>query len=61
VVNRKHAVIANNAVEFRAAVADLAASLELRSRLGREARRMILEHFTWESIGAQFLDLVEHR
>src|SRR5437762_540618 len=57
VVNRKHAVIANNAVEFRAAVADLAASLELRSRLGREARRMILEHFTWESIGAHFLDL----
>jgi len=48
-------------VEFRAAVAELAASLELRSRLGREARRMILEHFTWESIGAQFLDLVEHR
>jgi len=61
VVNRKHAVIANNAVEFRAAVAELAASLELRSRLGREARRMILERFTWESIGAQFLDLVEHR
>jgi len=61
VVNRKHAVIANNAVEFRAAVADLAASLELRSRLGREARRMIVERFTWESIGAQFLDLVDHR
>src|SRR5438093_1323517 len=49
VVNRQHAVIANNVGEFRAAVADLAASLELRSSLGREARRMILEHFTWES------------
>ncbi len=61
VVNRKHAVIANNATEFRAAVAELVTSPELRSRLGREARQMIMEHFTWETIGAQFLDLVDHR
>ncbi len=60
VVNRKHAMIANNATEFRTAVAELRASAELRSGLGREARQMILEHFTWESIGAQFLDLVDH-
>jgi len=59
VVNRKHAMIANNATEFRTAVAELRASAELRSGLGREARQMILEHFTWESIGAQFLDLVD--
>jgi len=60
-VNRKHAVIANNATEFRAAVAELVASPDLRSRLGREARHMIMERFTWETIGQQFLDLVDQR
>jgi len=61
VVNRKHAVIANNATEFRAALAELVASPESRSRLGREARQLIMEHFTWETIGEQFLDLVDQR
>ncbi len=59
VVNRRHAMIANNSAEFCNAVAELAASSKLRSTLGREAREMILNHFTWERIGAQFLQLME--
>ena len=56
--NRKHALIANNAAEFRSAVAELVASRPLRAQLGREGRQMILEHLTWDRIGTQFMDLV---
>jgi len=59
VVNGVQAMIANNATEFRTAVATLAASEELRSRLGREARSMIETHFNWDSIGRQFMELIE--
>jgi glycosyltransferase involved in cell wall biosynthesis len=55
----KQAIIANTPSEFRAAIAALAASSALRSRLGQEARRMIEDGFAWETIGKQFLALVE--
>jgi glycosyltransferase involved in cell wall biosynthesis len=58
IANRKHALIANNAAEFRSAVAELVASQPLRAQLGREGRQMILQHLTWDRIGAQFMDLV---
>jgi glycosyltransferase involved in cell wall biosynthesis len=34
-------------------------SVDLRSQLGTEGRQLILDKFTWDSIGQQFLDLVE--
>jgi glycosyltransferase involved in cell wall biosynthesis len=58
IVDGKHAILANTPEEFRAAVAALAVSSELRSRLGQAARRMIMNCFTWDRIGRQFLDLV---
>jgi glycosyltransferase involved in cell wall biosynthesis len=42
-------------------VATLAGSPELRSRLGNAARQMIVDNFTWEGIGRQFLQVVEDR
>jgi polysaccharide biosynthesis protein PslH len=59
VVNGEHAMIADNPREFRAAVAALAASSELRSRLGQKGRQLILDQFTWDRIGPAFLGLVE--
>jgi glycosyltransferase involved in cell wall biosynthesis len=61
IVNGQQAVIANTPAEFRAAVTALAASDDLRARLGKEARQMIADRFTWDRIGEQFLDLVEER
>jgi glycosyltransferase involved in cell wall biosynthesis len=58
VINRKHALIANNATEFRSAIAELVAAPPLRTQLGREGRQMILQHLTWDRIGTQFMNLV---
>jgi glycosyltransferase involved in cell wall biosynthesis len=58
IVDGEHAIIANTPEEFRAAVATLAASSELRSRLGQAARRMIINCFTWDRIGREFLEAV---
>jgi glycosyltransferase involved in cell wall biosynthesis len=55
----QNAIIANTAAEFRAAMSSLVTSVDLRSRLGTEGRQLILDKFTWDSIGQQFLDLVE--
>jgi polysaccharide biosynthesis protein PslH len=61
ITNGRNAIIANTAAEFRAAVSSLVASVDLRSSLGAEGRQLILDKFTWDSIGQQFLDLVaEH-
>jgi glycosyltransferase involved in cell wall biosynthesis len=61
VVSGKQAIIARTPREFREAVAALACSPELRSRLGNSARQMIVDNFTWERIGGQFLQVVEDR
>jgi glycosyltransferase involved in cell wall biosynthesis len=53
------AMIADSPEQFRAAVSTVAASSELRSQLGDQARQMILDQFTWESIGRHFVELVE--
>jgi glycosyltransferase involved in cell wall biosynthesis len=58
IVNGEHAILANTPEEFRQAVAALAASRELRARLGQAARRMIVNCFTWDRIGREFLRLV---
>jgi glycosyltransferase involved in cell wall biosynthesis len=59
ITNGQNAIIANTAAEFRAAMSSLVTSVDLRSRLGTEGRQLILDKFTWDSIGQQFLDLVE--
>jgi glycosyltransferase involved in cell wall biosynthesis len=59
IVNGKQAIIADTPAEFRAAVATLAASPDLRTQIGRAGRQMIVDNFTWDSIGQQFLGLVE--
>jgi glycosyltransferase involved in cell wall biosynthesis len=58
IADGRQALIANNAAEFRVAVERLASSAQLRCRLGREARHMIVAHFTWDKIARQLLDLV---
>jgi glycosyltransferase involved in cell wall biosynthesis len=55
----QQAMIADSPEQFRAAVSALAASSELRCQFGTKARQMILDGFTWESIGRQFVELVE--
>jgi len=59
VVNGENAIIANTAAEFRAAMSTLLSSADVRSRLGSQGRQLILDKFTWDRIGQQFLDLVE--
>ena len=61
IVNGQQAIIADTAADFRAAVSTLACSPELRAQLGKEARQMIVDKFNWQTIGQQFLDLVEER
>jgi glycosyltransferase involved in cell wall biosynthesis len=55
----QQAIIADSPEQFRTAVAALATSPELRFGLGRKARQMILDLFTWDSISRQFVDLVD--
>jgi len=59
IADGEQAMIANSPSEFRTAVATLASSTDLRSQLGKKARQMILDGFTWNILGQQFLDLVE--
>src|SRR5207253_7375357 len=46
IVHGEQAMIADTPEEFRTAVAALISSSDLRARLGRRARQMILDHFT---------------
>jgi glycosyltransferase involved in cell wall biosynthesis len=59
VVHGREAMIADTASEFRTAVTALMGSADLRSRLAAAARRMILDHFSWQRIGRQLLEVVE--
>ena len=61
IVHGEQAMIADTPEEFRTAVAALISSSDLRARLGRRARQMILDHFTWDRIGGQLLTVVEER
>ena len=58
IVNGNEVIIADTAPDFRAAVTAMTSSADLRQRLGRKARQMILDHFTWDRLGARFLNLV---
>jgi glycosyltransferase involved in cell wall biosynthesis len=57
--NGIEALVADSVNEFAAALDRLLCSEELRLSLGSNARDMIVRLFTWDRIGAQFLDLAE--
>jgi len=57
--NGTDAIIAETPGQFRAAVADLRDSTELRENVGANARRMITERFDWDALASRFLDVVE--
>ena len=59
--NGQQAIIAGTPSEFRASLAGLLSSPALRIRLGEEARKMIVQHFDWETLGPEFLALVEQK
>ena len=59
IVNGQQALIANHAQAFREAVSAVTSSPELRSGLGHRGRQMILDEFSWDKIGPEFLSLVE--
>ena len=50
--------LAETADEFAAALSRLIADPSLRRRVGDNARAMILEHFTWQRLGKEYLDVV---
>ena len=54
----RQALIANSDQEFARAIRQLVGSRGLRERIGANARRMILEHFTWEKIEPRLLGLL---
>jgi len=54
----QEAFLAETPVEFERALRRLISEPELRRRLGQNARRMILDRFTWSRIGAEFLEVV---
>jgi len=61
VVHERHAMIADTPEEFRTAIAALISSSDLRARIGKDARQMILDQFTWDTIGRQLMRLVAEK
>jgi glycosyltransferase involved in cell wall biosynthesis len=58
-VNGEHAMIADTPESFRAAISRLADSADQRAHLGKSARRMMLDRFTWNAIAPRFLELLD--
>ena len=54
----QQAFLAETPVEFERALRRLIAEPDLRRRVGQNARKMILERFTWHRIGGELLDVV---
>jgi glycosyltransferase involved in cell wall biosynthesis len=57
--NGVQALLAETASEFETALRRLLADPGLRAAMGRNAREMIVDRFTWSRIGREFLDVVE--
>ena len=53
------ALIADTLEDFCAGLSSLAASVECRRRLGAQARKMMLDHFSWDRLAEDFLNVVE--
>ena len=54
----QEAFLAETPVEYERALRRLISDMELRRRIGQNARRMILDRFTWSRIGGELLDVV---
>jgi glycosyltransferase involved in cell wall biosynthesis len=54
----QEAFLAETPVEYERALRRLISDPELRRRVGQNARRMILDRFTWSRIGGELLDVV---
>jgi glycosyltransferase involved in cell wall biosynthesis len=54
----REAFIANSAVQFREALAQLVSSEKLRMEMGAAGREMIRKHLDWSQIGQRLLDAV---
>jgi glycosyltransferase involved in cell wall biosynthesis len=54
--NGVEAFIADDVERFSTSLMQLVSSEDLRREMGQNARRMILDEFTWDRIGKQFLD-----
>lgn len=59
VSNGREALIADSIPDFVAALRKLAASMDLRTQLGRNARDMILQHFDWRQLSSEYLSLID--
>jgi glycosyltransferase involved in cell wall biosynthesis len=59
IISGEQAMIAETPEAFRSALTALTYSVELRRRLGAAARRMVVDDFSWEGVGRQFLNLIE--
>jgi glycosyltransferase involved in cell wall biosynthesis len=55
----EHLLLGKSPEEFATATIRLLTDEALRSRLGRNARKLIEEQYDWNALGRQFLDLVE--
>lgn len=54
----QEAFLAETPAEYERALRRLISDPELRRRVGQNARRMILDRFTWSRIGGELLDVV---
>jgi glycosyltransferase involved in cell wall biosynthesis len=54
----REALLAESPAEYERALRRLIADPELRRNIGQNARRMILDRFTWNRIGGELLDVV---
>ena len=59
VENGVQALIADSLEDFSAGLRQLTASIEYRRRLGAQARKMMLDHFSWDRLAEDFLNVVE--
>ncbi|HQT91898.1 MAG TPA: glycosyltransferase, partial [Candidatus Kryptobacter bacterium] len=56
VVNGKHLLIADAPDDFVAQIVRLSSSPELRRELGANARKLVSEKYTWDSVGDKLLE-----
>jgi glycosyltransferase involved in cell wall biosynthesis len=59
VVGGQHLLIADTPGEFAGAVVDLINDRELGRRLGENARALVCEKYSWETVGARLLQVYE--
>lgn len=59
VADGEHLLVADDAESFAGQTVRLLGDAGLRERLASRARRLVVERYDWQAIGARFVDLVE--